>query len=66
MAERFNGSTREVLKQMRFALAAEWEVALENCSKTCKHLIPQRALNHLSPVQALKSAPRPAATRQAL
>ena len=40
--------------QTRFASAAEREATLGSCLKTYNHRIPQRALNHLSPVQALK------------
>ena len=54
MVERFNGRISEVVSQTRFASAAELEATLDNYLKTYNHLIPQRALNHLSPVQALK------------
>jgi transposase InsO family protein len=55
MVERFNGRISEVVSQTRFASAAQLEATLENYVKTYNHLIPQRALNHLSPVQALKN-----------
>ena len=55
MVERFNGRISEVVNQTRFASAAQLEATLENYVKTYNHLIPQRALNHASPVQALKS-----------
>ena len=54
MVERFNGRISEVVKQTRFASAAELEMTLKRYVKTYNQLIPQRALNHLSPIQALK------------
>jgi len=52
--ERFNGRISEVVSQARFASAAELEATLESYLKIYNHQIPQRALKHLSPVQALK------------
>ena len=54
MVERFNGRISELVRQTRFASAAELEATLESYLKTYNHQIPQRALKHLSPVQALK------------
>jgi transposase InsO family protein len=54
MVERFNGRISVVVSQTRFASAAQLEATLDNYAKTYNHRIPQRALNHLSPVQALK------------
>jgi transposase InsO family protein len=54
MVERFNGRISAVVSQTRFASAAQLEATLDHDAKTYKHRIPQRALNHLSPVQALK------------
>ena len=54
MVERFNGRISEVVGQTRFASGAELEATLSNYVKTYNHQIPQRALNHLSPIQALK------------
>jgi transposase InsO family protein len=54
MVERFNGRISEVVSQTRFASAAELEATLLSYTKTYNHLIPQRALKHVSPVQALK------------
>ena len=54
MVERFNGRISEVVSQTRFASAAELETTLARYVKTYNQQIPQRALNHLSPVQALK------------
>ncbi len=53
MVKRFNGRIGEVVSQTRFASAAQLEATLNNYVKTYNHLIPQRALNHVSPVQAL-------------
>ena len=55
MVERFNGRISELMKQTRFTSAAELETTLENYLKIYNHQIPQRALKHLSPVQALKN-----------
>ena len=44
----------EVVNQTRFASAAELEMTLERYVNTYNQQIPQRALNHLSPIQALK------------
>lgn len=54
MVERFNGRISEVLHQPHFASAAQLKATLMNYAKTYNHQIPQRALNHISPVQALK------------
>jgi transposase InsO family protein len=54
MVERFNARISEVVNQTRFASAAELEATLNQYVKTYNHLIPQRALKHISPVQALK------------
>ena len=54
MVERFNGRISELVSQTRFASAAELEATLDRYVKTYNHLIPQRALKHLAPVQALK------------
>ena len=54
MVERFNARISEVVNQTRFASAADLEAKLHQYVKTYNHLIPQRALKHISPVQALK------------
>jgi len=54
MVGRFNGRISEVVNHTRFASATEWEATLTNDVKTYNHRIPQRALNHLSPVHALE------------
>lgn len=61
LVERFNGRISEVVKQTRFTSAAELEATLSAFCKTYNQQIPQRALNHLTPIQALKdwSSKRP-------
>ena len=54
MAERFNGRISEVIEQTRFDSAAQLKATLMNYANTYNHHIPQRALKHRSPVQALK------------
>ena len=53
MVERFNVRISEVVSRTRLASAAELETTLNSHVKTYNHLIPQRALKHLSPVPAL-------------
>jgi transposase InsO family protein len=55
MVERFNGRISEVIKQTRFCSAAELTSTLSNYLLTYNHHIPQRALEHVSPVDALKN-----------
>lgn len=55
MVERFNGRISEIVKQTRFASAQELELTLTNYLNTCNHHIPQCALNHLSPIEALQA-----------
>ena len=54
MVERFNGRISEIVNQTRFGCAAELESTLQNYVKIYNHNIPQRALNHQTPVEALK------------
>jgi transposase InsO family protein len=54
MVERFNGRISELIAQTRFRSAHELESTLTNYLTTYNHRIPQRALGHLSPIQALK------------
>jgi transposase InsO family protein len=54
MVERFNGRISEIVNQTRFACAAELESTLRSYLKIYNHNIPQRALNHQTPIQALK------------
>ena len=55
MVERFNGRISEVVSQTRFRSAAELDDTLTHYWSTYNHLIPQRALGHQTPIQALKS-----------
>jgi transposase InsO family protein len=55
MVERFNGRIADLVKQTRFTSAAELETTLQHYLATYNHRIPQRALNHHSPIQALKA-----------
>ncbi len=54
MVERFNGRIAEVIGQTRFKSAAELEATLTDYVQTYNHRIPQRALDHRSPIQSLK------------
>ena len=54
MVAPFNGRISELVKQTRFDSAAELEATLEHYLKVYNHHIPQRALNHQPPIQALK------------
>jgi transposase InsO family protein len=54
MVERFNGRVSEVIAQTRFQSAAQLEATLTNYVDTYNHRIPQRALNHQTPIEALK------------
>jgi transposase InsO family protein len=55
MVERFNGRISEVIKQTRFASAKDLEDTLMNYTRIYNEHIPQRALNHLSPLQSLQN-----------
>ena len=52
--ERFNGRISEVLATTRFAAAANLEETLTRYVRLYNHQIPQKALGHISPVEALK------------
>lgn len=55
MVERFNGRIAEVLAQTRFSSAAELQATLYDYARTYNQHIPQRALKHQTPTQALKT-----------
>ena len=55
MVERFNGRISELIAQTRFASSAELERTLTQYLATYNHSIPQRALNHQTPIQTLKA-----------
>lgn len=54
MVERFNGRISELVSQTRFQSAAELDETLKHYLSTYNHLIPQRALKHQTPIQALQ------------
>ena len=54
MVERFNGRIAEVIRQTRFKSGAELEATLTAYVHAYNHRIPQRALDHRSPIQALQ------------
>ena len=55
MVERFNGRVADILKATRFRTAAELSTALGHYQRLYNEQIPQRALGHLCPVQALRA-----------
>jgi transposase InsO family protein len=55
MVERFNGRISGLIAQTRFSSAAELETTLKLYLSTYNHSIPQRALHHQTPIQALKT-----------
>ena len=55
LVERFNKRISEVVQQTRFNSGAELESTLTAYCKTYNHHIPQRSLDHRSPVQALQA-----------
>ncbi len=54
MVERFNGRISEVLATTRFDAAANLAETLIRYVRLYNHQIPQKALGHISPVEALK------------
>ncbi|NOT83618.1 MAG: transposase, partial [Methylococcaceae bacterium] len=54
MVERFNGRVSELLKQTRLDSAIELEKTLLSYLVIYNHNIPQRAINHLTPIQAVQ------------
>jgi hypothetical protein len=54
MVERMNGRIQEILQQTRFASAKELEATLMRYLAAYNHHIPQRALEHRTPVQAIE------------
>ena len=55
MVERFNGRIAEIVQQTRFTCEQQLESTLKQYVSTYNTRIPQRALNHVSPIQALKT-----------
>ena len=54
MVERFNGRTSEVLGQTKFKSEAELGATLTSYAQAHNHRIPQRALDHRTPIQELQ------------
>jgi len=55
MVECFNGRIGDLTAQTRFTCAVELDQTLRLHPDTDSHCIPQRALNHRSPLQALRA-----------
>jgi hypothetical protein len=55
MVERFNGRVADLLRSTRFQNAAELAITLEYYRQLYNGHIPQRALGHVSPIQALQA-----------
>jgi transposase InsO family protein len=53
MVERFNGRVADVLKTTRFDSTADLATTLRRYADLYNHAIPQRALGHVAPAQAL-------------
>jgi transposase InsO family protein len=54
MVERFNGRIAEVLNTHRFISAQDLEATLKRYVWLYNHHIPQKALQHQTPLQAMK------------
>ena len=54
MVERFNGRIADILKTTRFDSSVDLKQTLENYLGVYNHHIPQKALGHITPIQALK------------
>ena len=54
MVERFNGRIAEILQTTRFDSSKDLKQTLLNYREVYNHHIPQRALGHVTPIQALK------------
>jgi hypothetical protein len=54
MVERFNGRIAEVLATTRFNSAKNLTDTLSGYVRLYNYQIPQKALGHISPIQALK------------
>jgi transposase InsO family protein len=55
MVERFNGRISELCQQTRFGSAAELERTLQDYLLAYNHIIPQQAIGHRSPIEALEA-----------
>jgi len=54
MVERFNGRISDILKTTRFDSAEDLRQTMERYMRIYNHHIPQKALGHIVPIQALK------------
>jgi len=55
MVERFNGRISDILKTTRFSSSADLKATMEHYLKVYNHHLPQKALGHKTPTEALKS-----------
>jgi len=55
MVERFNGRISEILSTSRFKDSRDLKKTLTHYLRLYNHWIPQRALGHITPIQALKN-----------
>ncbi len=55
MVERFNGRIADVLRTHHFRSGEELETALMRYAWLYNHQLPQKALGHIAPIQALKN-----------
>ena len=55
MVERFNGRIADIVQQTRFTSAQQLESTLLQYASTYNNYIPQRALNHLAPIEAMRN-----------
>ncbi len=55
MVDRFNGAIHEVLATTRFQSGEQLQQTLQRYADLYNHSIPQKALGHITPVQALKN-----------
>ena len=55
MVERFNGRISEVLATTRFDSAENLEQTLKRYERIYNQQIPQKALGHIAPIQAMKN-----------
>jgi hypothetical protein len=54
MVERFNGRIAEILQTYHFDSTQDWATTLLRSTDLYNHHVHQRALNHRTPVEALK------------
>lgn len=55
MVERFNGRIADILRTHHFRSGEELETTLLRYAWLYNHHLPQKALGHISPVQAMKN-----------